>query len=123
MEMSQVRYFLALLEEGRFTRAARRCGIAQPSLTRAIKLLEAELGGRLFVREVSGVRPTALGERVEPNFRAILKEVAAVERVRRNSAAARRSNGKGARDGSGLRSPDLGGGAPAPRSQPLPPSD
>jgi DNA-binding MarR family transcriptional regulator len=36
----QVLYFLALCEEQSFTRAARRCGIAQPSLTRAIQALE-----------------------------------------------------------------------------------
>jgi DNA-binding transcriptional LysR family regulator len=39
MEISQIRYFLALCDERRFTRAARRCGVAQPSLTRAIKKL------------------------------------------------------------------------------------
>jgi DNA-binding transcriptional LysR family regulator len=40
MEMHQVRYFLALCEERNFTRAAKRCGVAQPSLTHAIKQLE-----------------------------------------------------------------------------------
>src|SRR5262249_60335379 len=40
--------FRALCEEQSFTRAARRCGIAQPSLTRAIQTLESEFGGRLF---------------------------------------------------------------------------
>jgi predicted transcriptional regulator len=45
MKMHQIRYFLAHCEEQNFTRAAKRCGIAQPSLTRAIKQLEKALGG------------------------------------------------------------------------------
>src|SRR5262245_31012171 len=36
MQMHQIRYFLALCEERNFTRAARRCGVSQPSLTNAI---------------------------------------------------------------------------------------
>jgi DNA-binding MarR family transcriptional regulator len=50
MEMQQIRYFLALCEAGNFSRAAARCGISQPSLSNAIKQLEAELGGPLFER-------------------------------------------------------------------------
>ena len=51
MEMHQIRYFLAVCQELNFTRAAETCHVAQPSLTRAIKLLEEELGGLLLVRE------------------------------------------------------------------------
>ncbi|MGB6791893.1 MAG: LysR family transcriptional regulator, partial [Pseudolabrys sp.] len=40
MEMHQVRYFLAVARTLNFTRAAEECHVAQPSLTRAIKLLE-----------------------------------------------------------------------------------
>ena len=43
MEMHQVRYFVALCETLNFTRAAEKCNVTQPSLTRAIKLLEDEL--------------------------------------------------------------------------------
>ena len=43
MEMHQVRYFLAVARTLNFTRAAEECNVAQPSLTRAIKLLEGEL--------------------------------------------------------------------------------
>ena len=69
MEMNQVRYFVALCEEKHFTRAAARCGVAQPSLTTAIKKLERELGGSLFDRKRS--EPTELGLMVEPFFRKI----------------------------------------------------
>jgi DNA-binding transcriptional LysR family regulator len=65
MEMHQVRYFLAVARTLNFTRAADECNVTQPSLTRAIKLLEAELGGDLFRRE----RPTQLtelGQRMHP---------------------------------------------------------
>lgn len=65
MEMHQVRYFLAVSRTLNFTRAADECNVTQPSLTRAIKQLEAELGGDLFRRE----RPTQLtelGQRMHP---------------------------------------------------------
>ena len=61
MEMHQVRYFLAVAEELNFTRASERCNVTQPSLSRAIKLLEEELGGLLFHRERNSIRLTDLG--------------------------------------------------------------
>ena len=68
MHMHQVRYFLALCVEGSFVRAARRCGVAQPSLTRAIKVLEQELGAPLFERDRNGARLTDLGILVHSDF-------------------------------------------------------
>jgi DNA-binding transcriptional LysR family regulator len=66
MEMHQVRYFLAVARTLNFTRAAEECNVAQPSLTRAIKLLEGELGGDLFRRERPQAMLTPLGERIYP---------------------------------------------------------
>jgi|SRR5215470_2317762 len=63
--MQQVHYFLALCEELNFTRAARRCGISQPSLTAAIGALERALGGALFYRKPS-IALTGLGRMVRP---------------------------------------------------------
>jgi LysR family hydrogen peroxide-inducible transcriptional activator len=76
MEMHQVHYFLALCEERNFTRAAKRCGVAQPSLTKAIKSLESKLGGALFYRSNSETRLTKLGNLVKPRLKKIKQETA-----------------------------------------------
>jgi len=66
MEMHQVRYFLAVARLLNVTRAAVECNVTQPSLTRAIKQLEAELGGDLFRRERPAAQLTELGQRMLP---------------------------------------------------------
>ena len=66
MEMHQVRYFLALSRTLNFTRAAEECHVAQPSLTRAIKQLEEELGAELFRRERNLTHLTEFGNRMLP---------------------------------------------------------
>lgn len=66
MEMHQVRYFLAVAQLLNFTRAAEECNVTQPSLTRAIKQLEGELGGDLFRRERPAAQLTELGQRMHP---------------------------------------------------------
>ena len=50
MELRQIRYFLSICEHGSFSRAAETCGVTQPALTKAIKVLETEVGGALFHR-------------------------------------------------------------------------
>jgi len=70
MQMQQIRYFLALCEERNFTRAARRCGVSQPSLTNAMIALERELGGALFQRRPEIVL-TVLGHAVHPYLQRI----------------------------------------------------
>ncbi len=52
MEMHQVKYFLATASELNFTKAAEICNVTQPSLTRAIKQLEDELGGRMLASAI-----------------------------------------------------------------------
>ena len=71
MEMSQARYFLALAEELNFTKAAARCNVSQPSLTRAIKLLETELGGPLIRRERGHTDLSELGKLMLPYLREV----------------------------------------------------
>ena len=68
MEFYQIRYFLTLCETLNFTRAAERCNVTQPSLTRAIKLLEDELGGPLVNRERNHTHLTRLGEIMRPQL-------------------------------------------------------
>ena len=87
MKIRQVTYFLALCEEQSFTRAAKRCGVAQPSLTRAIQLLEQEIGGRLFKRSNSSVRLTELGVLVYPDFVRISRCTENIERTAASSLA------------------------------------
>jgi len=90
MNLHQVRYFLALCEEQHFSRAARRCGISQPSLTNAIHALEEELGGLLFHRKPR-ITSTRLGRLLRPHFKAVVE---AVDKVR---AVAADANGFGPR--------------------------
>jgi hypothetical protein len=66
METNQVRYFLALCEEQNFTRAAKRCGVSQPSVSNAIRRLEEELGGDLFHRTKNGARLSPRGVVIRP---------------------------------------------------------
>jgi DNA-binding transcriptional LysR family regulator len=73
MEMHQVRYFLAVCETFNFTKAAENCNVAQPSLTRAIKNLEDELGGPLFRRERQNTHLTDLGQLMKPYLERILE--------------------------------------------------
>ena len=71
MEMQQVRYFLALAEELDFTRASEKCNVTQPSLLRAIKLLEEELGGPLFNRDRESTHLRDLGQMVRPHLQSV----------------------------------------------------
>ena len=66
--MHQVRHFLAVCEHLSFTQATRKCHVTQPSLTRAIQLLEWELGGHL--RERSQIHLTELARIVQPYWQA-----------------------------------------------------
>jgi len=88
--MQQARYFLALCEEQGFTRAARRCGVSQPSLSLAIRELERSLGGKLFERRQRGAL-TELGRAVRPHLKKIVRaaDVAHQQAVKLNGSASR----------------------------------
>jgi DNA-binding transcriptional LysR family regulator len=74
MELHQVRYFLAVAEELNFSRAAEKCNVSQPALSRAIILLEEEFGGLLFHRERRLTNLSALGRMVKPYLEQIWRE-------------------------------------------------
>ncbi|MFD2183175.1 LysR family transcriptional regulator [Rhodoplanes azumiensis] len=86
MEMHQIRYFLAVAQHRNFTRAAEACNVAQPSLTRAVKLLEEELGGALFHRERGNTHLSELGRMVHPHLAQVYAESQAAKRVARDAA-------------------------------------
>jgi DNA-binding transcriptional LysR family regulator len=79
MEMHQVRYFLAVADTLNFTRAAERCHVSQPALTRAIQQLEQELGGLLLRRERKLTHLTDFGRLIEPHLRQLLADAEAAK--------------------------------------------
>ena len=88
-ELRELRYFVAVAEERRFTRAAERLYITQQSLSAAIAQLERRLGVELFVRDRQGLRLTPGGEALLTAARGILAQAAsAVEDTRRAAGAA-----------------------------------
>lgn len=74
MELHQLRYFVAVVECGGFSKAAKRCYVAQPSLSQQIIKLESELGSKLFDRLGRSVVLTDAGKALLPKARLILSE-------------------------------------------------
>ena len=66
----QMAYWLAIVEEGSFTRAAARMHVSQPSLSQQVRALEEELGGELLERLPRSVRLTSAGKAFLPHARA-----------------------------------------------------
>ncbi|MCF3936712.1 LysR family transcriptional regulator [Acuticoccus sp. M5D2P5] len=75
LTIRQLQAFMAVIETGNFTRAAARCGVSQPSLSQAIKDLEAELGVPLFSRTTRRVEPTAAGHEFSADAARILADL------------------------------------------------
>lgn len=75
MEIQQIRYFLAVVRLGNFSRAAERCNVSQPSLSQQIMKLEAELGDRLLERSRREVRLTEAGRLFLPHAERAMSEL------------------------------------------------
>lgn len=80
MELHQIRYFLTACDTLNFTRAAEQCGVSVPSLSRAIRSLEDELGGQLFRRERHLTHLTDLGRLMQQHFSAMQAAADAAKR-------------------------------------------
>ena len=87
MDLTQIRYFLALAQTLNFTRAAEACHVTQPALTKSIQRLEEELGGPLLLRERALTQLTPLGQAMLP----LLEQTfAAAERAKEHASGMKR---------------------------------
>ena len=75
MDLKQIEYFVRVAELGSFTRASTALNIAQPALSRQIRLLEVELRQTLLVRNGRGAAPTEAGKLLLEHGRGILHQV------------------------------------------------
>jgi len=75
VELHQLRYFVTVVREGTFTKAAERLYITQPSLSEQIRKLETELGSPLFQRLGRRLALTSAGEALLPHAERVMFEV------------------------------------------------
>ncbi|XVV12004.1 LysR family transcriptional regulator [Actinoplanes sp. CA-131856] len=84
MELREMRVFVAVVEEGSLSAAARRLRLSQPAVSQVAAAIERELGTALLIRGVTGVRPTPAGAVLADEARAVLgryeRAIAAVTR-------------------------------------------
>ena len=72
MEIRQLEHFLAVIDEGTFTRAAERLRLTQPAVSFSIRRLEEDLGGPLFARGLHELSLTEAGRRLADYARKIV---------------------------------------------------
>ena len=88
MDVRSLRYFIAAYEGGSISAAARRCHVAQPSISTALVQLEERLGTPLFERHRRGITPTEEGHRLYPLARQVSEDLDAISRLFRTPAPA-----------------------------------
>jgi DNA-binding transcriptional LysR family regulator len=90
IDRHQLRYFLAVVDAGNFSRAAARVNVTQPTLSVGVAKLEAALGSKLFLRNSQRVHLTPAGARLLQHARLIEGEFNTVERAVGGGSAPRR---------------------------------
>lgn len=88
--MQQLAYFVAVAQERHFTRAAELLGVAQPTLSKQVRVLERELGTPLFDRARGNIALSQAGELLLPLARRILTDVDTARRQVQELAGVRR---------------------------------
>jgi DNA-binding transcriptional LysR family regulator len=89
MDLRQLDAFVAVAEEGAFTRAADRLGVVQPAVSQAVRRLEDELGFALFERTSRRVTLTGAGQDFLPHARAVVTDLEKARRAARELSAGR----------------------------------
>lgn len=90
MDFNKLNYLIAIAELQSFSKAAKRCFVSQPALTRCVKSIEDELGLKLFDRSCSPIRLTYAGERYITAMQEILELKAKLDQEMEEIAARRR---------------------------------
>jgi LysR family nitrogen assimilation transcriptional regulator len=78
VEIRQFKYFVQIVEQGSFSRAATSLYIAQPALSQQIAKLEADLGVKLLIRSVRGVIPTDAGNAFYKQAKSMLRQLSSM---------------------------------------------
>ena len=73
MDIKQLKYFIAIAEEGSISKAAKRLHMAQPPLSQQLKAMESELGVELFERSTRKLEITSSGQAMYHKAKQILK--------------------------------------------------
>jgi len=74
VDLRQIQYFVALVEDGSMTLAAKRLNVVQPTLSMQISKLEDELGQLLFERRKQGMQPTSAGRLMYRLYEPLLRD-------------------------------------------------
>ncbi len=81
MTLTELKYIVAVAREKHFGRAAEACFVSQPTLSVAVKKLEAELDVKLFERGAAEVSVTPLGEQIVRQAQQVIEQAAAIKEI------------------------------------------
>jgi DNA-binding transcriptional LysR family regulator len=81
LDWDDLKYFLAMAEQGSLSAAARKLNVSQPTLSRRLTALEENVGAELFSRTRTGLEMTALGEEMMNHTRHMQDDGHAIERL------------------------------------------